>query len=222
MGTAAPRRPPTGSPRRDLLGAESRHQTIRRHCAHEATPDGFFGVAGLRTRFRRHAAARQTLESADPRPGEVHGDHPQRNRPGHQLRRHGLRLPGQREGRRRGSEGRLPRARAPRHEAAGLPHAQDRGLRQVPGHAARAAADRLSGRLPAACDERRRVREGAAPRTPRQDGGGTRRRPHPAHRLLVPRHPAGVQEHRRRIRLGPVPDPVQLHGHLPAGGHRGA
>ena len=165
----------------------------------EATHDGFFGVAGLGAGLRRHAAADEAHEPAAPRPGPVHRDHSQWDRPGHQLRRHRLRLPGEREGGGRGAEGRLSRARASRLEAAGVPHAQDRGLRQVPGHVARAAADRPPGRLPAPCDERRGVREGAAPGVPRQDGGGARRRPHPAHRLLVPRHAAGVQEHRRRV-----------------------
>ena len=77
----------------------------------------------------------------------------------------------------------------------------------------RAAADRPHRLLPAARSQRarcgRRCADLGARRLP---GSGQSRRPHPLCRLLVPRRSAGLRPDRRRLRLGLLPDPVQLHG----------
>ena len=51
-------------------------------------------------------------------------------------------------------------------------------------------------------------------------GQGQGRRPHPLRRILVPRRRSGFRAHRRRVRLGFLPDPVQLPGRRLPGGRR--
>ena len=70
------------------------------------------------------------------------------------------------------------------------------------------SADRWETRQAAARPRRLRARAG--------------RRPDPARRLLVPRVAGLVHDDRRRLRLGLLPDPVQLHGRGVRGRHRRA
>ena len=185
----------------------------------------------------RHAIPRQSEKRRAPfRAGlRLHALHPRRGRhrpgqgqpgagpgagEGRELLRHRLHLP-----RQRGLPGgvhqglRLPRQAEHRHEAAPVPGEQARGLRPLLRRGAGAAGHRPRGLLPDAHAQRRR--QLGAPEGPWR-GGMDRpeegRGRDPQHRLLVPRRHAAIQGAGGRLRLGLLPDPVQLHGRAQPGG----
>ena len=174
----------------------------------------------LRARPRVHALSRPARPS---RPAAGPRHHRPRRRARHQLPGHGLPLPGQ-----RGLRGRRARRSGParprpyRHQAAARLRPHHRGPRP---HLRRAAPPPAHGPYRLLPDpQRHEPRPVGSPARPGHRALArppARGRPHPPDRLLLPRKRRRLPRAAGRLRLGLLPDPVQLRGREVPGGHRG-
>ena len=173
-----------------------------------------------RPRFRLHAAANRR-SGPEPRGRTARGlAHRVGHRPWGDVSRHGLSLPRRQQ---RALRGTVPRGWPPgagpaRHEAAHVA-AEGRGRRGPAPRRATGASAHVEHRL--LSDSRadgRAVGSRDAPERPVVARARAGRRPHPLHRLLVPRFTGRVREDRGRLRLGLLPDPIQFRGRRVPGG----